>query len=398
MKSAISLLLFAAAPVVDAGMIIATVNTNRGDFTIQLDYVHSPKTVANFIRLANGSAPWIDEATGVVQFDRPFYDGLAFYRVTSGLRSEVGSRNGGGSDGPGFMFPDEVDNGLSHDAAYVVSMGNSGPNTNGSRFFITASSQTGLDGSHTVFGHVVGDDSQAVCDAINTTETDGSGRPTVPVIIESIDVYKINTNFDPDAQGIPEVVAPRATVLFFNPENVFLHFTQPNRSLGLVYHSDDGESWRTIRRYRDPEDGSVAATLDVSPQTAGKRSHLFAASVVYYGGDAVFPDSMNDRTLRATHESSTTSHTIVYEFDSKGGGTYSSKTLGGGISGKITSYDFIPDGYGAWLTVHLSDLSPMTYRLGFDAKNTTTLWGRHTGAVHSGFAPTPFKGTFTLTR
>jgi peptidyl-prolyl cis-trans isomerase A (cyclophilin A) len=397
MKLATAILLL-AAPLARAGLIIATVDTNLGDITIQLDYLHSPKTVANFMRLATGNMPWIDESTGIVQFNRPFYNGLTFHKVTSGIRSETGSRNGIGNDGPGYTFPDETDNGLSHDAAYVVSMSNSGPNTNGSRFFITAAAQTHLDGKHTVFGLVADTESQAVCDAINTTATDGAGRPIVPVVINSIDIFKINTSFDPNAQGIPDVTAPPTEVAIFNSTNVFLHFIQPNRSLAQVFYSPDCKNWNSTRRYRDPEDGPLFPLFDMRPQTAGQSRSFFAASVVLYAADAVFPDTIAERTLRATHVGAPVSTTITYVFNSKGGGTYSSKTLGGGTSGDITSYDYIPDGYGAWLTIHTSGLPSLSYRLGYDAKNPDELWGRHTGISHTRPGPTPFSGNFKLTR
>src|SRR5690606_30528949 len=98
----------------------------------------APQTVANFIGLAEGSRAWIDPATGAVMNGEPFYDGITFHRVIEGFMNQAGSRNGLGTDGPGYTFRDETDNGLDHSQPYVLSMANSGPNTNGSQFFVTA--------------------------------------------------------------------------------------------------------------------------------------------------------------------------------------------------------------------------------------------------------------------
>lgn len=117
--------------------------TNRGAIGIDLYPEHAPKTVNNFIFLAQEG----------------FYDGVAFHRVIDGFVVQGGDPTGTGRGGPGYRFEDETEgNPLRHDA-HVLSMANAGPNTNGSQFFITLGSQPHLDGKHTVFGKVVeGDD------------------------------------------------------------------------------------------------------------------------------------------------------------------------------------------------------------------------------------------------
>ncbi len=117
--------------------------TNRGAIGIDLYSEHAPKTVNNFIFLAQEG----------------FYDGVAFHRVIDGFVVQGGDPTGTGRGGPGYRFEDETEgNPLRHDA-HVLSMANAGPNTNGSQFFITLGSQPHLDGKHTVFGKVVeGDD------------------------------------------------------------------------------------------------------------------------------------------------------------------------------------------------------------------------------------------------
>jgi len=116
-----------------------TIETNRGDLELALYPEYAPKTVNNFVFLAQEG----------------FYDGVVFHRVINDFMIQGGDPTGTGSGGPGYKFEDEVaDNPLRHETA-VISMANAGPNTNGSQFFITHSPQPHLDGKHTVFGKLV---------------------------------------------------------------------------------------------------------------------------------------------------------------------------------------------------------------------------------------------------
>jgi peptidyl-prolyl cis-trans isomerase B (cyclophilin B) len=122
--------------------------TNRGVIDLQLSPQHAPKTVNNFVFLAGEG----------------FYDGVTFHRVIDDFVIQGGDPTGTGTGGPGYVFEDEVEeNPLKHEKG-VISMANAGPNTNGSQFFITHSSQPHLDGKHTVFGKVT--QGQEVVDAI----------------------------------------------------------------------------------------------------------------------------------------------------------------------------------------------------------------------------------------
>jgi len=116
----------------------ATIVTDKGDITIQLYAAEAPRTVNNFVFLAR----------------QGFYDGVTFHRVIPGFVAQTGDPTGTGTGGPGYQFADEFNPALKHDAAGIVSMANSGPNTNGSQFFITYAPQPHLDGVHSVFGKV----------------------------------------------------------------------------------------------------------------------------------------------------------------------------------------------------------------------------------------------------
>jgi peptidyl-prolyl cis-trans isomerase B (cyclophilin B) len=130
-------------------MKVATMTTNKGAIRLELFADKTPKTVANFEKLA---------ADG-------FYDGLSFHRVIDDFMVQGGCPQGSGTGGPGYQFEDEFDASLKHDTPGILSMANSGPNTNGSQFFITHVPTPWLDGKHSVFGKVL-DDGQEIVNAI----------------------------------------------------------------------------------------------------------------------------------------------------------------------------------------------------------------------------------------
>jgi peptidyl-prolyl cis-trans isomerase A (cyclophilin A) len=166
---------------------IATLHTTAGDIRVQLYGNHAPKTVKNFVDLATGGVEWKHPGTGQKSND-PLYDGTIFHRVISGFMIQGGDPLGEGYGGPGYQFKDEFHPELSFDRPYLLAMANSGPNTNGSQFFITVGPTPHLNRRHTIFGEVADADSRAVVDAIATTRTDRRDRPVEEVRIESVTV------------------------------------------------------------------------------------------------------------------------------------------------------------------------------------------------------------------
>ena len=162
-------------------------HTNHGDIKIDLFGNHAPKTVENFVTLADGTAPYkTPNASGTT--DGPFYDGAVFHRVIDGFMIQGGDPTGTGRGGPGYQFADEFHPELVFDRPFLFAMANAGPGTNGSQFFITvnADATRHLTNHHTIFGEVTDPESQKVVDAIATTPTAPGDRPAEPVVIESI--------------------------------------------------------------------------------------------------------------------------------------------------------------------------------------------------------------------
>lgn len=165
----------------------AILHTNRGDIEIELFGNHAPKTVENFVTLADGTADYrAENASGGTQ--GPFYDGAIFHRVIDGFMIQGGDPTGTGRGGPGYQFADEFHPELSFDRPYLLAMANAGPGTNGSQFFITVVPTPHLNNNHTIFGEVTDPESQKVVDAIATTATDRMDRPVEPVVIESVEI------------------------------------------------------------------------------------------------------------------------------------------------------------------------------------------------------------------
>ncbi|MFB6160056.1 MAG: peptidylprolyl isomerase [Haloferacaceae archaeon] len=163
----------------------ATLHTNHGDVEIELHDERAPRTVANFVGLATGERAWDDPETGERRED-PLYEDVLVHRVIDDFMIQGGDPTGTGRGGPGYQFDDEFHEELRHDGAGVVSMANSGPNTNGSQFFVTLDATPHLDDRHAVFGRVV--DGMDVVEGIGAVETDANDRPVEDVVLESVTV------------------------------------------------------------------------------------------------------------------------------------------------------------------------------------------------------------------
>ncbi|WP_228458193.1 peptidylprolyl isomerase [Chryseobacterium schmidteae] len=159
----------------------ANIQTTKGNLIVKFEDKKSPVTVANFVGLAEGKIDNKSKAKGV-----PFYDGTIFHRVIKDFMIQGGDPKGTGMGDPGYKFEDEK-NDLKHTGKGILSMANSGPNTNGSQFFITEIATPWLDGKHTIFGEVVkGDD---VIDAIANVEKGAQDKPKTDIVLEKVSIF-----------------------------------------------------------------------------------------------------------------------------------------------------------------------------------------------------------------
>ena len=177
-------------PATAASKPIATFDTTAGKLVCELYPDKAPKTVANFVGLAQGTKPWRDPKSGKMMQGVPLYNGTKFHRVIPNFMIQGGDPLGNGMGGPGYTFEDEFDPSLKFDRPGRLAMANSGPNTNGSQFFITEVPTPWLDNHHTIFGQC---DQQTVdlvarIARMPRDERPGSNRPANAVKINSITI------------------------------------------------------------------------------------------------------------------------------------------------------------------------------------------------------------------
>ncbi len=169
--------------------VTATLHTSQGDIRINLFPDHAPKTVANFVGLAEGTKEYkANNAQGTTS--GPFYDGSLFHRVIEGFMLQGGDPTGTGRGGPGYQFADEFHPELQFNRPYLLAMANAGANTNGSQFFITVGPTTWLNFKHTIFGEVADQESRTVVDAIGQTPTGPGDKPATDVVITKVSIER----------------------------------------------------------------------------------------------------------------------------------------------------------------------------------------------------------------
>jgi len=183
-------------------------DTSMGRITCQFYERQAPKAVANFIGLAEGTIDWTDPATKKKQHHKPFYDGTTFHRVIPEFMIQGGDPTGTGMGDPGFAFDDEFDPGLNFDKPGKLAMANSGPNTNGSQFFITEKAGDFLNQKYTLFGQC-DDSSVLVVQTIARVQRDSNDKPLQPVVLKKVTIVR-------EGQPIP---SPPATVAPAAPKN-----------------------------------------------------------------------------------------------------------------------------------------------------------------------------------
>ena len=170
-------------------------DTSMGRITCQFFQQQAPKTVANFIALAQGKTEWTDPTSKKKQSNKPLYDGTIFHRVIPEFMIQGGDPAGTGMGDPGYTFEDELNPNLNFDVPGRLAMANSGPNTNGSQFFITEVPTEHLNQKHTIFGQC-DEASMLVVKTIARVEHDESDKPVTPVVLKKVTIV-------PEGQPVP---------------------------------------------------------------------------------------------------------------------------------------------------------------------------------------------------
>ncbi len=174
-------------------------DTSMGRITCQFFQKQAPNAVANFIGLAKGTKDWTDPATNKIQHHKPLYNGTTFHRVIPEFMIQGGDPTGTGMGGPGYAFGDELDPNLNFDKPGRLAMANSGPNSNGSQFFITEQAYDTLNQHYTLIGQC-DDSSVDVVKTIARVQRDANDKPLTPVVLEKVTIV-------PEGQPMPPLPA-----------------------------------------------------------------------------------------------------------------------------------------------------------------------------------------------
>jgi len=383
---AIPLLLLALARAACAqDGIYADFTTSMGSITCRLEYAYAPKTVANFIGLATGERAWLDLTTGKAR-TTPFYDGQIFHRVIANFMNQGGSPNKQGSDGPGYSFQDEFTPFLRHTNFGVLSSANSGPDANGSQFFITAAATAWLDNVHSVFGQLVGGSN--VVYAINHVTTDTTNnRPLTDVVIEKVGIRRVGAAaqaFNIHAQGLP-VVTNQPLAMAVGPSQVSLTFSNRLNAENMIYSSTNLVDW-TSESLGIETTNPIGTNSVTKAKDPNRKFHRMVA--VNYTNPRPVPKNVFGRTLTLSFSGGL--GTIVIVFDGAGKGTY---TYSNGSPGVVDSYGWNQDAYrGRLQPIYYSGLVPMVLHLDFALGGN----GSFSGTAYTSPNTTAVSGTYTI--
>lgn len=165
----------------------AILETSLGKIKVRLFDDKAPKTVANFVGLAEGTIEWTHPQTKEKK-TAPYYNGTIFHRIIPNFMVQGGDITGTGTGGPGYRFEDEIHPELKHTKPGMLSMANAGPNTNGSQFFITTVPTPWLDGRHAVFGEVV--EGYDVVESMSKVSRGSNDKPREDIVLQKVTIEK----------------------------------------------------------------------------------------------------------------------------------------------------------------------------------------------------------------
>ena len=365
--------------------IYADFTTSMGSFICKLEYAVAPKAVANFIGLATGQRPWLDLPTGRARTNA-FYNGLLFHRVVPGFVIQSGSPNGLGTDGPGYVVPDEISPLLRFTNTGILAMANSGTNSNGSQFFITLTNTPGLNDGYTIFGELAGGTSVVL--AIGQVATNGNQKPLTNVVLQCVGIRRVGTDaqaFDINAQSLPGV-----TNLFINitnvPGQVSLTFSNRLFADNRLYSTTNLNSWAP-----NPLGIEIATPVtNTIYQVKDAPYRFFSLAQVQYQSSTFAPETLQGRTLILNYTAGL-GGVATNVLDANGGGTYAYTFSGNTSTGTITGYTWTQEAYrGELWPIFYSGLSTKTLTLNF----TGNAGGNFSGTAYPSLIPVA--GTFSL--
>lgn len=369
----------------------AVFQTSRGEFTAALEFEKVPVTAANFVGLAEGTRAWVDPATGTVR-SAPYYNGLTFHRIIPGFMAQSGSRNGLGTDGPGYTFGDEFHSTLVHDSAGVLSMANSGENSNGAQFFITLAPTTWLDRKHSVFGRIV--EGMDIVNAIGATGTPG-GAPTDPTTINSVTIVRNGAaaqSFDAAAvAGLPVVreapaVLKRSGAAFAIeiPREPFMqHHFANSANLG---------SWSRLGSLDDLA-AAGSPSVDITATAAGKSREFYRVAACSYTPRPAYLVGKSI-ALNLTSGNQTLRLNITSPEGYDPGLSFGTYSLDGAAESNVDGYFINHSLPSLHLDVALKDFPSLSFALHFQSENAGWFTSQYYGATDGYW---PFFGTFTIT-
>lgn len=402
-----TLLVLLASTATSMAQLYADFTTSLGNFTCELHYKQTPRTVGNFISLAEGTRAWVDSRNGqlsTVKPPQPFYSGITFHRVVNTNDFKIiqsGSKRGDGTDGPGYEFRDEINEAvpLSYrfDQPYYLAMANSGPNTNGSQFFLTGNAIPGLEGKHTVFGRVTS--GQSTIDAILAADVNANDKPTNPITIQSVIIRRVGSaaaKFKASSQKLPTLSIPKVKVQPApTPENTNRYFfSQGQRSEMMSFATivSDKSEWIDLApRWLGPSPFSYRY-YDV---TYGSDTiYDFRTVIAKYNTDAITPDSPLGYALTMVNAEGS----YIFSFPQAGPFGYYFKPAdttqaekSGLILGSSIYYSASP--HHAIFQFQMQNFKIMNLHLGFDKKVKNNLHGRMVSKVQNFIVTNPAAGT-----
>ncbi len=383
----LSVMLFAERSFADyTNGIYAEFNTSMGSFTCRLDYAVAPKAVANFIGLATGERAWLD-TNGFIRTS-PFYSDSIFHRVVPDFVVQGGSINGLPKGGPGYQFRDEFSPSERHDAFGVLSMANSGPDSNGSQFFVTAGPQPALNDSYTIFGRLYGGSN--VVYSMNHVSTLNE-KPLTNIVLQNVVIRRIGESaqaFDIHAQGLPVV-----TNLYLGAArsgtNISLTFSNQLNVNNWIYSSTNLHNWNGMNFGFE----TALPLVNGIFSSATLPAQFFRGARILYPDTLYVPKSMAGKTLTLDFPATESSQHAVYQitFTNSVGGTYTNSLQQSGA----VSYGYQQDPYRGRMTVGFDDALRTVFvlHLGYNSPGQGAVKG--TAYVFPYVSPNTLAGTFT---